>query len=66
MSERLLQLGETAKRLGISRRQFYRLRPRLIARGLQEVRVGKLPKYREVSVDDIIRTAAETGRALEL
>jgi predicted DNA-binding transcriptional regulator AlpA len=64
MNERLLQLNETANRLGISRRQFYRLRPRLIARGLQEIRIGHQRKYRESSLDDIIRRAAENGQSL--
>lgn len=64
MAERLLQLGETAARLGISRRQFYRLRPRLVAKGLQEINVGKCKKYRELSLDNIIRKAAENGQGL--
>jgi len=61
MPERLLQLNETARRLGISRRQFYRLRPRLIAKGLQQVTVGKFRKYREASLDKLIVEASETG-----
>lgn len=64
MSERLLKLGETADRLGISRRQFYRLRPRLVAKGLQEVAIGKCKKYRESSLDSLIKSAAENGRSL--
>jgi predicted DNA-binding transcriptional regulator AlpA len=64
MPERLLNLNETAKRLGISRRQFYKLRPRLIAKGLQEVRVGHRRGYREASLDVLIRKAAETGTGL--
>jgi hypothetical protein len=64
MAERLLQLGEVAKRLGGSKRQFYRLRPRLIARGLQEITVGQHRKYRERSLDLLIQNAAENGHAL--
>jgi hypothetical protein len=64
MAERLLQLGEVAKRLGVSKRQFYRLRPRLIARGLQEITVGQHRKYRERSLDLLIQNAAENGHAL--
>jgi len=64
MSERLLKLCETAERLAISRRQFYRLRPRLVAKGLQEITIGKCRKYREASLDNIIRKAAEEGQDL--
>jgi len=64
MAERLLQLAETARRLGISRRQFYRLRPKLLARGLQEITVGQQRKYREASLDRMIQTIAETETAL--
>ena len=64
MHEELLQLNEVARRLGISRRQFYRLRPRFIAKGLQEIRVGKLRRYREASLDLIIKKAAEVGTPL--
>ncbi len=64
MPETLLKLNETARRLGISRRQFYRLRPRFIAKGLQEVRVGQFRKYREASLDHVIQKAAENGGVL--
>lgn len=64
MPERLLKLAEAAERLGISRRQFYRLRPRFIARGLQEITVGHQRKYREASLDQLIQKAAENGRVL--
>lgn len=64
MAELLLSLNEAARRLGISRRQFYRLRARLIARGLQEIRVGQMPKYREQSLDRVIQRTAENGGAL--
>ena len=64
MPEQLLNLNETARRLGISRRQFYRLRPRFITRGLQEIIVGQQRKYREASVDRMIQKAAETGMVL--
>lgn len=64
MAERLLQLSEVAKRLGVSRRQFYRLRPKLIARGLQEITVGQHRKYRESSLDHLIQKAAKNGHAL--
>ncbi|MHC4618588.1 MAG: helix-turn-helix transcriptional regulator [Planctomycetota bacterium] len=64
MCERLLRLNEVAERLGISRRQFYRLRPQLIAKGLQEVKIGHRRRYREASLDVLIRKAAETGRGL--
>ncbi|MHC4153719.1 MAG: helix-turn-helix domain-containing protein [Planctomycetota bacterium] len=64
MSERLIRLNEAADRLGISRRSFYRLRARLVARGLQEVRVGCQRRYREQSLDRIIQDASEKGTSL--
>lgn len=64
MPEYLLSVNETAKRLGISRRQFYRLRPRLIALGLQQITLGHQRRFREASLDNIIRKAAENGQVL--
>ena len=64
MPEQLLKLDEAARRLGISRRQFYRLRARFVAKGLQEVRVGQFRKYREQSLDCLIQRAAENGGIL--
>ena len=61
MAEQLIKLGETARRLGISRRQFYRLRALFIAYGLQEIIVGQQRKYREASLDRLIQKAAEKG-----
>ncbi len=61
MGERLLSLDEASERLAISRRQFYRLRARLIDRGLQEIRVGHRRKYRETSLDQLIGRAAANG-----
>jgi len=64
MSEQLLTLEETVKRLGVSRMTFYRHLPRLRARGLQLVRFGKRPMFREASLDRIIKKAAEEESAL--
>ncbi|HEG44629.1 MAG TPA: DNA-binding protein [Phycisphaerales bacterium] len=64
MAEKLLTIDTIAKRLGVSRRTFYRLRARLMARGLQEVCVGKLRRYREASLDRVIQRLAETGGSI--
>ncbi len=64
MAEQLLSISKVSQRLSVSRRQFYRLRPRLIARGLQEVTIGHQRKFREASLDEMIRKAAEMGTAL--
>ncbi|MBN2209833.1 MAG: hypothetical protein JW709_00410 [Sedimentisphaerales bacterium] len=62
--EVLLDIKETSRRLGISRRKFGCLRARLIAQGLQEVAVGRQKKYRQVSLDQLIRQAAERNLSL--
>ena len=64
MPERLLYAYQVADRLGISARQFCRLRFRLRAKGLQAVRVGEATKYRESSLDGLIARAAEAEGVL--
>ena len=64
MSERLLRPKDAAKKLGISRPTFYKLRSRLIAQGMKAVRVGRSPKYLESSIDALILRAAEKEQAL--
>ena len=64
MSEKLLGIAEVARRLDISKRQVYRLLPRLIARGLQPVQLGRLRKFRQVSLDRMISQAAEKEEPL--
>lgn len=64
MAEQLLSVSKVSERLSVSRRQFYRLRPRLVAKGLQEITVGHQRKYREASLDHVIQKAAENGTIL--
>ncbi|AQT69202.1 hypothetical protein STSP2_02389 [Anaerohalosphaera lusitana] len=59
MAERLLSRKETAQRLSMSMRSFSRHRARLMALGLQAVQIGQYPKYREASVDRLIKKLAE-------
>ncbi len=64
MAELLLSAKQSAQRLGLSLRSFYRYRHKLIARGLQAVRAGRRITYREASIDRIIQNAAETESSL--
>jgi len=64
MAELLLSAKQTANRLGLSLRSFYRYRSKLIALGLQAVRAGRRISYREASIDRIIREAAEHDEPL--
>jgi hypothetical protein len=64
MPEQLLPKKEAAKRFGLRPRTFDLHRPRLIANGLQQVKVGKHMMFREGSIDVVIREAAEQGIAL--
>lgn len=64
MSEKLLTLQETARRLALPKRTFYEKRAGLIAAGLQEVKIGSRPKYRESSLDKLITKTAEEGGSL--
>jgi len=59
--ERALTREETCKRLGLSTRSFCRQRARLIASGLQEIRFGGCVRYRERSINEIIRRAGDGG-----
>ena len=64
MVEQLLTAKEAALRLGICYRTFNSYRPRLVAKGLQEVTVGRSRKFRQASLDRLIQQAAENGVAL--
>lgn len=64
MPDHLLTPEQVAERLGISRSQFYRLKPVLIARGLQQVVVVHRKKYREASLDRLIEKVAVQGGVL--
>lgn len=58
MDEQLLTPGQVARRLMVSTRTLNRNRAKLLAHGLQIVRVGKTVKYRKCSVDEAIRSLA--------
>jgi len=62
--ERLLTPEQVAEQLGISRSQFYRLKPALIAKGMRTVVVGRRRKFIESSLDRVIQTASEKEMAL--
>ncbi len=64
MPEQLLTAKQAANRLGICYRTFNSYRPRLVAKGLQEVTVGRTRKFRQASLDRLIEKAAENGVAL--
>jgi len=65
-SEHCLRPAEVAARLGISPRQFRRLRTDLQASGLQvvQLRSESRPRYRAASLDLLIRRAAEREAAI--
>lgn len=58
MEEQLLTPREVAKRLMVSTRTLNRNRGKLLAHGLQIVRIGKTVKYRKSSLDEAIRSLA--------
>jgi predicted DNA-binding transcriptional regulator AlpA len=60
MPEQLLTPTEVSKKLRISRSKFYRIRAKLIANGLQKVKIDGSTKYLESSIDRMIIRAAET------
>lgn len=64
MSEQLLTAKEVAMRLGVCYRTFNEYRPRLVAKGLQEVVIGRSRKFRQESLDRLIQKAAESGVGL--
>jgi hypothetical protein len=59
--ECLLSRFEAADTLGLSYRSFARIKPSLIANGLQEICVGHSKMYRQASLNRLIVRAAETG-----
>ncbi len=64
MAEQLLTAKQAAMRLGVCYRTFNEYPSRLVAKGLQEVFVGKSRKFRQASLDRLIKQAAESGVAL--
>ena len=57
----LLSLEETATCLNMSRRSFYRKRPKLVAGGLKQVRDHNCYKYPASSIRQFIDPAVKTG-----
>jgi predicted DNA-binding transcriptional regulator AlpA len=64
MAKQLLTTKQTAQRLGISRANFYRIRAKLIAKGLKTTRIGSSTKYLESSLDKLIDRAINADRPL--
>jgi hypothetical protein len=64
MAEALVSIKEASRRLGISIRSFHRHRKKLIAVGLQIVRLGQRVTVRERSIDSVIEYAAEREQPL--
>ena len=64
MAEALVSIKEASKRLGISIRSFHRHRKKLLAVGLQIVRLGQRVTVREKSIDSVIEYAAENENPL--
>ena len=64
--ERLISRFEAAESLGLSYRSFVKIKPLLIANGLQEVIVVNSKKYREASINRVIARVAEKGIPLKV
>lgn len=64
MPEKLLTAVEAARKLGVSRTKFYRLRTRLVAKGMQERIIGQQRRYREASLDRMIAAEEEAVTTL--
>ena len=62
MSKQLLKAKDVAKRLNISMSNFYRVRTRLIAKGLKFTTVGSGTRYLESSLEKIIDRAINADR----
>jgi predicted DNA-binding transcriptional regulator AlpA len=64
MSKQLLKAKDVAARLSISMANFYRIRAKLIAKGLKTTRIGSSTKYLESSLDKLIDRAINADRPL--
>ena len=64
MANQLLTTKQTAERLGISMPTFFRLRTKLLAKGLKCTKVGSSTKYLESSLDKLIDRAINADRPL--
>ncbi len=61
MPEKLLTRKEAAERLHMHPVTFSRCKAKLLALGLQPVRIGGFDKFREASLDGLIKRLAENG-----
>jgi predicted transcriptional regulator len=59
MSKQLLKAKDVAKRLNISMSNFYRIRTRLIAKGLKCTTIGGGTKYLESSLEELAFVLSE-------
>ena len=59
MSRRFITTTQAAQRLEVSRATFYRMRPKLIARGLKRIKIGGYTRYLESSLEKVITKAME-------
>jgi len=65
MSEQLLSIDQVAKRLSVVSKTVQRHLPKLKARGLQQVNLsGRYIRFREASLDQMIRRSAERSEPL--
>ena len=64
MAKQLLTTKQTAQRLGISMATFYRIRSKLLAKGLKTTTIGSGTKYLESSLDKMIDRAINADRPL--
>lgn len=64
MAEQLLTPTDVYKKLRISRAKFYQVRAKLIANGMQTVKIDGATKYVESSIDEMILRCASEGRPL--
>ena len=64
MAKQLLTTKQTAQRLGISMPTFFRLRTKLLAKGLKCTKIGSGTKYLESSLDKLIDKAITMDRPL--
>ncbi len=59
MNEQLIKQTDVARHLGISMSTFNRMRMTLAEHGLEHVILGSMIRYRQASLDKLIRDAAE-------
>ena len=64
MARQLMTAIEVAKRLDVSQATFYRIRVKLMAKGLKATTIGHGTRYLESSLDRIIDTAINSDRPL--